>query len=75
MGKIKISNLKYLENFMRICSCSVFTLSRLFPWGNNETPRGEHWMNIWHGDFPDTNTMEDGYITTSPVSIYKSFTC
>lgn len=43
---------------------------RLFPWGNNLTPKGEHWMNIWQGDFPNTNTEEDGYGTTAPVTAF-----
>lgn len=29
---------------------------RLFPWGNKENPKGEHYMNIWHGRFPIENT-------------------
>ncbi|RUS77027.1 hypothetical protein EGW08_015207 [Elysia chlorotica] len=41
---------------------------RLFPWGNSLTPKGEHWMNIWQGEFPSSNTEEDGYGTTAPVS-------
>ncbi len=43
---------------------------RLFPWGNNPTPRGEHWMNIWQGQFPDNNTEEDGYLSTAPVNAF-----
>ena len=43
---------------------------RLFPWGNKENPRGEHWMNIWQGQFPTTNTLEDGYASTAPVDTY-----
>lgn len=44
--------------------------NRLFPWGNNETPRGEHWMNIWQGTFPSNNTLDDGYAGTAPVDTY-----
>ena len=40
---------------------------RLYPWGNNARPRGEHWMNIWQGEFPKENTVEDGYVGTAPV--------
>lgn len=43
---------------------------RLFPWGNNPNPKGEHWMNIWQGDFPVQNTLDDGYLGTAPVSTY-----
>ena len=43
---------------------------RLFPWGNNPLPRGEHWMNIWQGDFPEENTAEDGFVATAPVDSF-----
>lgn len=43
---------------------------RLFPWGNNPNPKGEHYMNIWHGKFPEENTVDDGYISTAPVDSY-----
>ena len=33
---------------------------RLFPWGNLLHPKGEHRANIWHGEFPKTNTADDG---------------
>ena len=45
---------------------------RLFPWGNSPLPRGEHWMNIWQGDFPEENTAEDGYIGTAPVDSFPA---
>ncbi len=45
---------------------------RLFPWGNKPTPKGEHWMNIWQGDFPLENTLADGYLGAAPVSVYPS---
>lgn len=37
-------------------ACRANLSRRLFPWGNNVTPRGEHRMNIWQGDFPANNT-------------------
>ncbi|EDV25065.1 uncharacterized protein TRIADDRAFT_26011 [Trichoplax adhaerens] len=40
---------------------------RLFPWGNNPIPKGQHRMNIWQGKFPRENTADDGYIGTAPV--------
>lgn len=43
---------------------------RLFPWGNNPKPKGEHWMNIWQGQFPKENTEEDGFLSTGPVNSY-----
>ncbi|MFC4401641.1 formylglycine-generating enzyme family protein [Gracilibacillus xinjiangensis] len=41
-----------------------------YPWGNELTPEGEHYCNIWQGKFPDHNTLEDGYLSTAPA---KSF--
>lgn len=38
-----------------------------YPWGDELTPNGEHYCNIWQGAFPNTNTMEDGYIGTAPA--------
>ncbi|KAL5014398.1 hypothetical protein ScPMuIL_008668 [Solemya velum] len=43
---------------------------RLFPWGNKLMPKEQHWMNIWQGEFPYTNTEEDGYFGTSPVTAF-----
>ncbi|XP_072539176.1 formylglycine-generating enzyme isoform X2 [Salminus brasiliensis] len=39
---------------------------RLYPWGNKLMPRGQHYANLWQGDFPNHNTVEDGYWNTSP---------
>lgn len=41
---------------------------RLFPWGNRLQPKGQHYANIWQGEFPVTNTGEDGFRGTAPVS-------
>ncbi|XP_068450514.1 formylglycine-generating enzyme isoform X2 [Clinocottus analis] len=43
---------------------------RLYPWGNKLNPKGQHYANLWQGDFPNHNSAEDRYIKTSPV---KSF--
>ena len=43
---------------------------RMFPWGNSPLPRGEHWMNIWQGEFPEENTAEDGFVGTAPVDSF-----
>lgn len=45
---------------------------RLYPWGNSLMPKGEHWMNIWQGEFPQLNTEEDGYLGTAPGNAYPS---
>lgn len=47
-------------------ACKGSLTRRLFPWGNAPTPKGQHYMNIWQGDFPNTNTgmLEDVGQTT-----------
>ncbi len=37
-----------------------------YPWGDELTPNGEHYCNIWQGEFPRMNTKEDGYAGTAP---------
>ncbi len=41
-----------------------------YPWGDELTPNGEHYCNIWQGKFPNSNTKEDGYIGTAPAISY-----
>lgn len=41
-----------------------------FPWGDELVPGGVHRMNVWQGDFPHINTVEDGYLGTAPVGAY-----
>ncbi|KAB1263849.1 Formylglycine-generating enzyme [Camelus dromedarius] len=43
---------------------------RLFPWGNKLQPKGQHYANIWQGEFPVTNTGEDGFRGTAPVDAF-----
>jgi formylglycine-generating enzyme len=43
---------------------------RIYPWGDDLTPDGEHRCNIWQGQFPVINTAEDGYVGTAPVDAY-----
>lgn len=43
---------------------------KLYPWGNDLTPNGLHYCNIWQGEFPDKNNLDDGYAGTAPA---KSF--
>src|SRR3954468_13990342 len=42
-----------------------------YPWGDELTPGGKHRCNIWQGDFPDRNTVEDGYAGTAPVHAFE----
>ncbi|XP_067855051.1 formylglycine-generating enzyme isoform X2 [Heptranchias perlo] len=44
--------------------------NRLFPWGNRLQPKGQHYMNIWQGNFPYHNTAEDGHANTAPVTSF-----
>ncbi|WP_343995528.1 formylglycine-generating enzyme family protein [Nocardioides dubius] len=41
-----------------------------YAWGDELTPRGRHRCNIWQGDFPRTNSLEDGFLTTAPVKTF-----
>ncbi|XP_068058450.1 formylglycine-generating enzyme isoform X3 [Anomalospiza imberbis] len=47
-------------------SCRGGLENRLFPWGNKLQPKGQHYANIWQGEFPTNNTAEDGYKGTAP---------
>ncbi|KAK2091534.1 Formylglycine-proteinrating enzyme [Saguinus oedipus] len=40
-------------------SCRGGLHNRLFPWGNKLQPKGQHYANIWQGEFPVTNTELD----------------
>lgn len=42
-----------------------------YPWGDDLTPAGEHRCNIWQGDFPVTNTRDDGWFGTAPVDTFE----
>ncbi len=42
----------------------------MYPWGNNKTEQGTNYANHLQGNFPYTNTVEDGFEGTAPV---KSF--
>jgi len=44
----------------------------IYPWGDELTPGGKHLCNIWQGNFPDFNTAEDGYTSTSPINAYPA---
>ena len=37
-----------------------------FAWGDELTPGGHHMANVWQGDFPNHNTMADGWEYTAP---------
>ena len=43
-----------------------------FAWGDELVPGGRHMANIWQGEFPHRNSLEDGYQRTSPVGAYPA---
>lgn len=45
-------------------------VQRRYAWGDDLHPDGKHMCNIWQGEFPMVNTLEDGYLGTAPA---KSF--
>ncbi|WP_206028426.1 formylglycine-generating enzyme family protein [Thalassoroseus pseudoceratinae] len=47
------------------------TLSeKIYPWGNERNPDGKWLHNIWQGDFPITNSADDGFESTAPVGTF-----
>jgi formylglycine-generating enzyme required for sulfatase activity len=40
---------------------------KLYPWGDELTPGGEHRCNVWQGRFPVKDTGEDGFAGICPV--------
>ncbi|MEV6269283.1 formylglycine-generating enzyme family protein [Kribbella sp. NPDC051936] len=43
-----------------------------YPWGDELIGDDGEWRcNIWQGEFPRTNTEEDGYLTTAPVRTFQ----
>lgn len=46
--------------------------SARFSWGDDVVDMTGRWQcNIWQGDFPWRNTLDDGYLTTAPVRSYR----
>ncbi|XP_040890639.1 formylglycine-generating enzyme isoform X2 [Toxotes jaculatrix] len=53
-------------------ACRSGLKDRLYPWGNKLNPKGQHYANLWQGDFPNHNSGEDGFIKTSPVMSFPA---
>ncbi|KAK3575499.1 hypothetical protein QTP86_028188 [Hemibagrus guttatus] len=53
-------------------ACRGGLQDRLYPWGNKLMPRGQHYANLWQGEFPNHNTAEDGFTQTSPVKRFPA---
>ncbi|MEX0885588.1 MAG: formylglycine-generating enzyme family protein [Phycisphaeraceae bacterium] len=45
---------------------------RIYPWGDDLTPRGRHMCNIWQGRFPERDTGEDGFAGRCPVDAFPA---
>jgi formylglycine-generating enzyme len=45
---------------------------KVFPWGDELEPGGQHRMNVWQGAFPAENTCADGFYGTCPVGAYPT---
>ena len=43
-----------------------------FAWGDDLKPDGKWAANIWQGQFPATNTQDDGYARTAPVHAFPA---
>jgi formylglycine-generating enzyme required for sulfatase activity len=41
-----------------------------FVWGEDLTPGGRHMANVWQGEFPYENRVEDGFPWTAPVGSF-----
>lgn len=42
-----------------------------YPWGDDEPDADGTWrVNIWQGQFPRVNTLDDGFLTTAPVRTF-----
>ncbi len=41
-----------------------------WPWGDEFAPNGKYMANIWQGEFPYENTLEDGFLATCPAKYY-----
>jgi formylglycine-generating enzyme len=43
-----------------------------FAWGDELNPGGRHMANTWQGNFPNHNSLVDGWLRTSPVGTYPA---
>jgi len=51
-------------------AASAGNTDQLYAWGNEVTSHNKYLTNVWQGEFPYTNTGEDGWLTTAPVGIF-----
>jgi sulfatase modifying factor 1 len=43
---------------------------KLYPWGDDLTPNGQHRCNIWQGQFPIEDVAADGFAGSCPVDAF-----
>ncbi len=43
---------------------------KAYPWGDELTPEGRHLCNVWQGDFPQSDTGEDGFTAVGPADAF-----
>ena len=43
---------------------------RSFVWGDEPAPDGRRLANVWQGNFPESNLIEDGFAATAPVASF-----
>ncbi len=43
-----------------------------YAWGEELTPDGKHMCNIWQGEFPQQNSLADGFHGTAPVGSFPA---
>lgn len=53
------------------CAARGGLVQKRYAWGDELTPGGRHFCNIWQGEFPTRNTEEDGYVGTAPAKSFK----
>lgn len=46
--------------------------ARIFAWGDDLAPGGKAMANYWQGRFPWENTLDDGFLRTSPVGSFPA---
>ena len=46
---------------------SAGTVNTIYAWGNEMKEGNTYKANFWQGSFPSKNTVDDGFLTTSPV--------
>ncbi len=43
----------------------------VYPWGDTLTPDDQWMANTWQGDFPEQNSMDDGFLGTAPADAFQ----